>query len=145
MWDGERGGLAIWCTGHIPGGPFSIEAVWGPINAPKHPRMPLGALKMHQNAQNASEIAYVTNRMTCDSLHFKAFWGLSGPFTMWDMVSICGTLERSCKCGTVPRKEGHLVTLTDSEAHVLERGCRLERISHTCDLSLIKPLFCMVW
>ena len=29
-----RGGLAIWRTGHMPGGPFSIGAFWGPKNAP---------------------------------------------------------------------------------------------------------------
>ena len=30
---------------------------------------------------------------------------------MRDIVSICGTLEKWLKCGTVPHKAGHLVTL----------------------------------
>ena len=51
-----RGGLAIWRTGHMPGGPLSIGSFWGAKNAPKCPfrlykcnKMTAGRHVIHQN------------------------------------------------------------------------------------------------
>ena len=67
-----------------------LGAFWGPknalkcpnasINAPKRPRIPLGALKINQNA---SKIAYVTNRY-------------------------CGAARDVGQCGTWSQFVGHL-------------------------------------
>ena len=53
--------------------------------------------------------------LTYEHLRIDYYWSL--PLSMWDRVSICGTPEKSWKCGTVPRKGGHLVT--HLVAHIL--------------------------
>ena len=42
-----RGGLAIWLAGPMPGGLFSIRAVWGPKNATKCTKMPWNGVRFH--------------------------------------------------------------------------------------------------
>ena len=81
----SRGGLAIWRTGHMPGGPFSIGAVrglLGPKIAPKCPKMPFRALKMHQSALKClkNRLCGESHDAACDSplrrflRHFRALW-----------------------------------------------------------------------
>ena len=45
-----RGGLAIWRTGQMPGGPFSIGAVWALLGANKCTKMPYNAFCGPKNA-----------------------------------------------------------------------------------------------